>query len=181
MCLWTLLAGLIIFIPGSLIAQSDTSRIVTTDSISLVGVLPIYSDRGIGTDYLPLISDSVIVDKLPASINGKYVGITYDQMDYLTVLKFEHEEAVEQRIIYQTAYTEALDTLARRDATIIAFKQASDVQAGDINILKMNEKRLLYNMDILQGQVKKERGNTVKAWITCGVITGILTAALIGK
>jgi hypothetical protein len=182
---WLLVAVLIISTIGWLTAQTDTLPSVdqplpfTSEGID--EPLPYISDDSIGTMDLPEFVDDVDTSKLPAIIDGKYVGVTFDQMDYLTIQKFRYEETAAQKIVYEDAYHESLNEIAERDTAIAAFKRLDEVQRGDITILKANNLGLENNVQVLTLDLKKQKRRTVEAWITGGVITGILTGLLISK
>ncbi len=141
--------------------------------------LPVISDDSIGTYGLVIITEAVDTAQLPAVIDGKYVGITFDQMDYLTVQKFRYEEVAEQKVIYEDQYNEALGKIQERDSTILAFKNVNTVQKDHIDIMTLNEKRLLSDIAVLNALLKKERGKGTAAWVTTGVVAAVLGTLLI--
>lgn len=130
-------------------------------------------------DTVPGIRFYIPSDSLPALLNDSIVGITLEQMDFLSSMKLDCDGVYAQAYFYEAELDTAFTKIEQRDSIIADFQVQNGFQFKEIN----EQDRVIGEMDThiseLEADLNKQKQKTKTAWISGGVITAILAGIAI--
>lgn len=115
------------------------------------------------------------LSKLPAVIDSQFVGITFDQMDFLTHMRFAHERNFLIAEQLHRNLNDALSEIEERDNLIHEEKQLKQLLLEENAAIRHNFDVQQSISESLSRDLRRQKRKTIFAWIVGGVATGVVT------
>lgn len=126
-------------------------------------------------------SSQIDLSKLPATIDNRFVGITFEHMDFINYMRIAHEAnaRISDSLYHKLQYS--FVEIERRDTLIQKERQLKTVLLNENEILNGWNQKQGDEILALHKEIKKHKRRIVFAWIVAIVPTATVAVVSLSK